>query len=291
MNRRDALRKAAAGAAVAGAAWSAPAVKGLSVVPDYAAAGTSTGLTRVFRILGVDRDYNELDVSTVTHDFRGLPTPDVSATGGWGVAPPGDPAYSPSTAQVLENGPAGHPGSLVTMTATLGAAGSVSATMQNSPSVYFRADASSNPTYTAPERIQIPVTFNVDPPFNKCSVTEGTLFRSVSYIAFNDVWDLAPGSDAMNYPYPAPLEAPSPTTLGPAPAPLAPEYFTQPASLSNTPGLTSNVAPWMNISPAPLPNNPGTFTQIITVENRQQPGAPNQNQRILEIRFVVSCTT
>lgn len=72
VSRRDALRKAAAGAAVAGAAWSAPAVKGLTVVPDYAAAGTVTGLTRVFRILGVQRNRQRMDFETTAHDFRGL---------------------------------------------------------------------------------------------------------------------------------------------------------------------------------------------------------------------------
>lgn len=64
MDRRDALRKAAAGAAVVGAAWSAPAVKGLTVVPDYAAAGTATGLTRTFRILGVQRNRQRMDFET-----------------------------------------------------------------------------------------------------------------------------------------------------------------------------------------------------------------------------------
>ena len=41
--RRDAIKKAAAGAAVAGAAWAAPRVEGLSVVPDFAAAATLAG--------------------------------------------------------------------------------------------------------------------------------------------------------------------------------------------------------------------------------------------------------
>lgn len=190
VSRRDALRKAAAGAAVAGVAWSAPAVKGLTVVPDYASAGTATGLTKVFRILGVERNSNQIDVDSSVHDFRGLPTPDVTVSGGYGTAP-----YSPATGQVLENGPAGFPGSLVTMTAPLGVAGNVSATMQNNPTAFFRADAASNnggSIYTAPERIQIPVTFSVDPPFNTCKVASGTLFRSNSYNAANNVWDLNP---------------------------------------------------------------------------------------------------
>lgn len=42
-SRRSAIKKAAAGAAVVGAAWAAPKVEGLSVVPDYAAAATLPG--------------------------------------------------------------------------------------------------------------------------------------------------------------------------------------------------------------------------------------------------------
>jgi hypothetical protein len=40
VSRRDALKKAAIGAGIAGAVWSAPRIEGLSLVPDYAAAGT-----------------------------------------------------------------------------------------------------------------------------------------------------------------------------------------------------------------------------------------------------------
>ena len=89
MDRRDALRKAAAGAAVAGVAWSAPSVKGLTLVPDYASAGTVTGLTRTFRILGVERNYSALDSGNDTHDFRGLNTPEVAASGGSAGPRPG----------------------------------------------------------------------------------------------------------------------------------------------------------------------------------------------------------
>lgn len=42
-SRREAMKKAAAGATVAGAVWMAPRVEGLSVVPDYASAATLTG--------------------------------------------------------------------------------------------------------------------------------------------------------------------------------------------------------------------------------------------------------
>lgn len=43
IDRRSAMKKAAAAAAAAGAVWSAPRIDGLSLVPDYAAAGTYSG--------------------------------------------------------------------------------------------------------------------------------------------------------------------------------------------------------------------------------------------------------
>ncbi|MCB0978704.1 MAG: twin-arginine translocation signal domain-containing protein [Acidimicrobiales bacterium] len=42
LSRRDALRKAAAIGAVAGVAWTAPAVNGMSIVPGFASAGSTT---------------------------------------------------------------------------------------------------------------------------------------------------------------------------------------------------------------------------------------------------------
>jgi hypothetical protein len=42
-SRREAIRKAATGAALTGAIWAAPRVEGLSLVPDYAAAATFVG--------------------------------------------------------------------------------------------------------------------------------------------------------------------------------------------------------------------------------------------------------
>lgn len=40
VNRRDALRKAAIALGTAGVVWTAPRIEGLSMVPDYASAGT-----------------------------------------------------------------------------------------------------------------------------------------------------------------------------------------------------------------------------------------------------------
>lgn len=287
MDRREALSKAAAAAAVAGVAWSAPAVRGMSVVPDYAAAGTQTGLTRTFRILGVSRTSNgnwgDIGTGVQVHDFRGLQTPEVNAAGGTG--PGVVPTYNPTTAQVVEssNDPAGHAASLVTMTATLGNAGSVSATMQNNANAYFRADAGSpayntNPQYyTAPDRIRIPVTFNVDPPFNQCSVTSGTVYSKTAPQATGDFWDLG----SRLYPYPNPL----PETY---PGPDSPEVTTTAATIEAPPPTSFSFPQAMTIQPATVPNTSGTFTQIVTVENRDGPGGSDL-RRIVEIRFVVTC--
>lgn len=67
VDRRSAIKKAAVAAATAGAVWSAPRIEGLSLVPDYAAAGSFTG--------SVDVNFD---------DFLGPGTTDW-----WGPAPGG----------------------------------------------------------------------------------------------------------------------------------------------------------------------------------------------------------
>lgn len=47
VDRRDLIKKAAAGAAAAGVVWSAPKVEGLSLRPSYAAAGSAGGAGQV----------------------------------------------------------------------------------------------------------------------------------------------------------------------------------------------------------------------------------------------------
>lgn len=54
--RREALKKAAVGAATVGAVWAGPRIEGLSLVPDYAAAGTAHGITKVFTISNASSD-------------------------------------------------------------------------------------------------------------------------------------------------------------------------------------------------------------------------------------------
>jgi hypothetical protein len=53
LSRRAALRKAAVGLGVAGAVWQAPRIEGLSLVPDYASAGTVTG-TFMVTVMQID---------------------------------------------------------------------------------------------------------------------------------------------------------------------------------------------------------------------------------------------
>lgn len=298
MSRREALTKAAAGAAVAGAAWSAPAVKGLTVVPDYAAAGTATGLTRTFRILGVSRTGNGNwgdiggNSNQGSFDFRGLqvpgPTPGetVNASGGTSGGVPG---YNPGTAQVLESSqnPTGHAASLVTMTATLGAAGTVTATMQNNENAFFRADAGTavNPNnpdyYNDDDRIRIPVTFNVDPPFNQCRVTSGALYHAPNNAANTEAWDL--GGRFYPYPNPVPLNYSNNPTI-PSSITVTPATLTAPPPAPDA----QDGSPFMTIEPATSPNTSGSFTQVITVENRDSATDTNNIQRIFEIRFIVT---
>lgn len=281
VNRRDALRKAAAGAA-----WSAPAVKGLSVVPDYAAAGTETTLTRTFRILGVRQDGTTINLNRAEHYLRAIPTTGVTVSGG-----------NPSSFPGQVSGPSSV---TVEMTGALGSAGNAVATLQNktnanpgsTPISTFRADAGSglgptaNSWYTAPEKIQIPVAFNVDPPFNKCSVSSGTLFSTAdsnSSYHFHNLGDSnsVPNEEALPYPNPLPETYPQPTS----------NYVSTAAVIQPSPALGPKSNPMMVISPTPLPNNPGTFTQEITVENRDNSDNAVQVNRIIEVRFLVTCTT
>ena len=60
--RRDVLKKGAITGAVAGAVWSAPLIENLSVVPDYASAGTVSGVGPiVFKLVGYDEPFSTTD--------------------------------------------------------------------------------------------------------------------------------------------------------------------------------------------------------------------------------------
>jgi hypothetical protein len=69
IGRRDALKKAAVGAGVAGIVWTAPRIADLSLAPDYAAA-SSGGCSGVFTfniaLPGSTNDHSDLEVRDFT---------------------------------------------------------------------------------------------------------------------------------------------------------------------------------------------------------------------------------
>ena len=133
-SRRDALRKAAGAAALGGAVWTAPKLKGMSVVPDYASAGTTTTSVITFRLNGEG--------------------PSLAGGNNWMQIAP-SPAYTQTSANnVTTGGP-------VSMTAPLGVAG-------NAVFVF------PNQTPTDGGAFDQTVTFHIDPPYNKCVVLGGT---------------------------------------------------------------------------------------------------------------------
>ncbi len=95
-SRRDAIKKAAVAGAATAAVWAAPKVEGLSVVPDYAAAGTTTTGVITFRINGNN--------------------PGILGGNNWMNAAP-SPAYA-----ITQNGPSDN--QAIILTAPLGPAGS-----------------------------------------------------------------------------------------------------------------------------------------------------------------------
>ncbi|MEM7091570.1 MAG: hypothetical protein AAF567_01100 [Actinomycetota bacterium] len=52
VNRRDMIKKTAAGAAIAGVVWSAPKIEGLSLRPNYAAAGSGGPFNASVSVMG-----------------------------------------------------------------------------------------------------------------------------------------------------------------------------------------------------------------------------------------------
>ena len=143
---RRSVMKGAAGAAAAAAVWSAPRLEGLSVVPDYAAAGTASTPVISFRLNG-----NGPTGFFYTANFMdAAPSPLYTIN-----------ADGPSTNVTIQ------------MTAPLGPAGNAVFT--------FPSGQEAN----ALNAVNATVTFNVDPPFNRCIVlgttagwsTENGVFR------------------------------------------------------------------------------------------------------------------
>lgn len=160
LSRRDALRKTAAGAAVVGAVWAGPRVEGLSLVPDYASAGTASGITKTFTI---DSGGSDGPVS-LDADNGG------AGTGCDGGTPP---IYGNDWAAVS---PASNPGITVTspqpnarnqainMDYLVPVAGDPAPGVNVDVLIPSGWDADLNVNRT------VAVAFTVDPPFNKCRV-------------------------------------------------------------------------------------------------------------------------
>jgi hypothetical protein len=161
VSRRDALKKAAIGAGIAGAVWSAPRIEGLSLVPDYAAAGTIPG------------------GSTIQIKATSAACSPLSTTNCWGncVPSPGgtDASCAPFRFTVPAYAPAGP------STGTTDATGGV-------PSAYSSTVSLTNMAPPAPNQNEFfdvvwsgnadegstgkaALMFSLDPPFNMCAVT------------------------------------------------------------------------------------------------------------------------
>jgi len=130
---RRALIKGAVGPVPAAAVCSAPRVEGLTVVPDYASAGTATTGIITFRINGNG--------------------PSLLGANNWMNAAP-SPTYT-----VNSDGPSDN--NTIIMTAPLGAAGNAVFTFPTNQD-------------TDGPAVSANVTFNVDPPFNRCQILNAT---------------------------------------------------------------------------------------------------------------------
>lgn len=93
-SRRDSMKKGLVVGGVAAAVWAAPTIKGLSVVPDYASAGTSAVAQIKFRLDG----YNE--PFSTTDGVKALPSPLYTA--------PTSPSKNATITMVAPLGPAGN---------------------------------------------------------------------------------------------------------------------------------------------------------------------------------------
>lgn len=173
--RREALKKAAVGAAVAGAVWTAPKVEGLSIVPDYAAAGTATAQINRLFVIG-------------TADFGNNPAyyGDDAGVAGDGCNPIGDDNFA--TAAVIPNYPS-YPGPANAADITITNTGPT----QNAAIEMNTAMANAGPSPTPVGTVKVTmaqgadadidvndnnslkVEFTVDPPFNKCRVSSATM--------------------------------------------------------------------------------------------------------------------
>lgn len=174
--RREALKKAGAGGLAMGAVWVAPNVEGLSLVPDYAAAGTGTAAVN-FRIQSTSRggawdnnnyfannDRNNLNNAGLDGCNNGgndwyvaVSASNPGVTGGPVSNPPGQGGFGRSSAL-----------SPFRLSAPLGAAGNVAVVVPQG------ADADLEGSTTT-----INVVFDIDPPWNRCRISAVNLNKCI----------------------------------------------------------------------------------------------------------------
>lgn len=157
ISRREALKKAAIGAGVVGAVWSAPRIEGLSIVPDYAAAGTFAG-TIVFN--KNQRDCNPGASANCWGNCTGTNTCAPLTYSGANAVP----VYSP-----FMGTPAGGPGSGGTFDSATNVTNFASppANRNEFIAVTWSGPADTNSTGMA----SLNFSANMDPPFNHCTIT------------------------------------------------------------------------------------------------------------------------
>lgn len=202
--RRDALKKAATGAAVAGAVWAGPRVEGLSLAPDYAAAGTASAITKTFII-----DAGQSDGPTsVNNDNGGAGT---GCDGGGGVI------YGNDWAAVS---PASNPG--ITVTSPQPNARNTAINMDYvvpSPPSSVNVDALIPAGWDADlnSTQKVTMTFTVDPPWNRCRVNAVSMNKCNGNAGTINIGPTNPAAGAYN---PAPFNV-DVTVPGPQPSNLA----------------------------------------------------------------------
>ncbi len=185
--RREALKKAAAGGVVAGAMWMAPRVEGLSLVPDYASAGTATGLTKVFTIDTGGSDgpasINSDNGGALTGCDNGLPP--IYGNDWAAVSPASNPGIT-----VVSPQPNARNAAINMSYALPSAAGTVNALIPSG----WDADLNVNRTVT--------MGFTIDPPWNKCRVQSAAMNRCDGSTGTVNVAGTNPAPGATN---PAPF--------------------------------------------------------------------------------------